>query len=288
MSAPILVTGASGKLGAYVVRHLAKAGRPVVAWSGQSSGEVCGIPLQPVPLDDPGAIRTAYAQARPQGVIHCAAVSAISEVYRDEARALRVNRDATKLLGELTPRIVYTSTDLVFGGDKAPYDPGAPPDPLSKYGASKVAGEQALGDHAGASRVRLSLMYGPILFGGGGFHEQQVKALRASESIRLFRDEWRTPLAYDEAAKGLVELFDKPHRGLLHLGGSERLSRHQMGLGLAEVLGVTRELVESNLASEIEFPEPRPADVSLDSSEINELLGWTPRPFVEGLKRLGV
>lgn len=282
----ILVTGASGKLGAYVVSHLRQSGRDVVAWSGQSRGEICGVPLRPVDLNNPEDIKQAYAQAAPSGVIHCAAVSAISDAFKDEAKARRVNAEATAVLGGLAARIVYTSTDLVFDGKDAPYAPTREPRPLSKYGASKVAGEAALAEHPGASVVRVSLMYGPSLWGGGGFFEQQKQALENSQTLRLFVDEWRTPLAYDEAARGLVELYDTGHQGLLHFGGSERLSRHQMGVQLADSLGYDGGGIEAISASEIDFPEPRPSDVSLDSTEINRLLGWRPESFRAGLKRV--
>ncbi len=283
---PILVTGASGKLGAYVVSHLVKEQRPVVAWSGSTRGELCGISLQPVPLEDPDAVRQAFREANPSAVIHCGAISAISDVYRDEDRALKVNRDATELLGQLAERIVYTSTDLVFDGQDAPYAPQDPASPLSRYGHSKLAGESSLAGRPGASVVRVSLMHGPCLRGPGGFFEQQRLSLEAGETSRLFEDEFRTPLAYDEAARGLVEIADLDHRGLLHFGGSERLSRLEMGTALARHLGFPEQLLEAISSSDINFPEPRPKDVSLNSAATYQLLNWTPSTYQEGLARL--
>lgn len=283
---PFLVTGASGKLGAYVVSHLVQMGRPVVAWSGRSVGELFGVPLRPVALEDPQAVRTAYREANPSCVIHCGAVSAISDVLRDETHALKVNRDATELLGQLADRIVYTSTDLVFDGEAAPYGPQTQPSPLSRYGFSKLAGEEVLENMPGASIVRVSLMYGPCLRGPGGFFEQQRVSLESGQASRLFEDEYRTPLAYDEAARGAVEIADLDHQGLLHFGGSDRLSRYDMGAALTRHLGLPENLLEPISSSDIDFPEPRPKDVSLDSTATYRLLGWTPSTYQEGLERL--
>ena len=267
-----------------MVRELSRRGQPVVAWSGNTPGELFGHPLRQVPLTEPDRIREAYSEANPLGVIHCAAISAISVVFQDEARALQVNRDATRLLGELTDRIVYTSTDLVFDGTSAPYDSSAAPSPLSKYGWSKVGGEEALRDHPGASTVRVSLMYGPPLIGSGGFFEQQVESLRDSRPVKLFNDEFRTPLAYDDAARGLLEVFESDHRGVLHLGGPERLSRLEMGLQLAQVLGHSPALLESVSSSDIDFPEPRAKDVSLVCDR--SVLRGQPSSYSEGVRRL--
>src|SRR5947207_15878871 len=97
-----LVTGASGQLGSYLVRHLRDRGEEVIAWSGSVRGEVCGVPLQVVDLTDPAAIPAAFRHAKPQAVIHAGALARVDECYRDPKRARRVNTDATARLAELS------------------------------------------------------------------------------------------------------------------------------------------------------------------------------------------
>ena len=84
-----LVTGASGQLGAYLLRELTAAGADVTAWSGSRRGELFGVPFQPVDLADTDVVTLAFQQARPDLVIHTAAVSSVAECYRDPARAGR-------------------------------------------------------------------------------------------------------------------------------------------------------------------------------------------------------
>jgi len=283
---PVLVTGASGKLGAYVVRALVKVGRPVVAWSGSRRGRLDGVELCPVDLAEPSQVKQAFAAADPYAVIHCAALSAVGDCYRDPVRARLVNTDGTALLGELADRIVYTSTDLVFSGEGAPYTESHVPAPLSLYGRSKRAGEEALLQREGAAVVRVALMYGPSLIGSGGFFEQQSEAFLKGAKVKLFHDEWRTPLALDEAAGGLLQVLDAGFEGVLHLAGPERLSREEMGRRWARFLGADPSLVESVSQSDLEFPEPRPADVSLDCTEASRVFGWSPKPFKSGLARM--
>ena len=210
----------------------------------------------------------------------------MGDCYRDPVRARLVNTDGTALLGELADRIVYTSTDLVFSGEGAPYTESHVPAPLSLYGRSKRAGEEALLQREGAAVVRVALMYGPSLIGSGGFFEQQSEAFLKGAKVKLFHDEWRTPLALDEAAGGLLQVLDAGFEGVLHLAGPERLSREEMGRRWARFLGADPSLVESVSQSDLEFPEPRPADVSLDCTEASRVFGWSPKPFKSGLARM--
>src|SRR3954452_10956186 len=119
----LLVTGASGQLGSYVLRELRRRGwAGVVAWSGSRRGDLFGIPLRPVDLTDPDAAAAAFRAARPDVVLHPAALARVADCFRDPARARRVNATATAALAELAgaarARLVLVSTDLVFDGDR--------------------------------------------------------------------------------------------------------------------------------------------------------------------------
>src|SRR5579885_1246798 len=128
----ILITGASGQLGAYLLHEVRRCGG-VVAWSGGRCGEAFGIPWRPVDLGDPDAVATAFREARPDAVIHAAAWARVSDCWRDPEGARRINTAGTRVLAELAEatraRLVLVSTDLVFDGEHAPYreeDPAVP------------------------------------------------------------------------------------------------------------------------------------------------------------------
>src|SRR6516165_8225256 len=72
-----LVTGASGQLGGYLLRHLRDRGEEVVAWSGTVRGEVCGVPLEIVDLTDTASMPVPFHDARPEAVIHAAAMARV-------------------------------------------------------------------------------------------------------------------------------------------------------------------------------------------------------------------
>lgn len=262
----VLLTGASGQLGAYLLRHLAQQDCDVVAWSGRGRGELFGAPLRPVELADVAQIRTAFQEARPDVVLHTAAMSAIADCFAKPDDAHAVNAVATCKLAELAERsgarLAYISTDLVFDGETSPCREETAPKPLSVYGRSKRAGEPVVID-AGGLVVRVSLLYGPSLIDRPTFFDQQLQAMRSGQPVRLFEDEWRTPLDLPTAAAGIWKAAQADVTGLLHLGGPERMSRLEMGQRFAALAGLDPALALASSRTSVGGPEPRPRDTAL-------------------------
>jgi dTDP-4-dehydrorhamnose reductase len=291
MAGRVLITGASGQLGGYLLRELAAQGIPAAAWSHTREGRLFGVPLQLVDLANPDAIALAFHGANPSTVIHAAAVATVADCARDPARAETVNVRGSATLAELADRarvrLVLVSTDLVFDGEHAPYREGDDPAPLSAYGRSKAAAERAVLALPRHAAVRLSLLFGPSLSGRPAFFDNQIAALRAGRPVRLFHDEWRTPLALPAAAQALVALARSSFTGLLHLGGPERLSRLEMGQRLAAGLGLSPATIVPASRTDQPGPEPRPRDTSLDSSRWRGLFPGLPWPtFADALRQM--
>jgi len=289
----ILVTGASGQLGSYLLRELAAGDWQVVAWSGARSGQLFGVSLQPVDLADTNQVATAFRQVRPTAVIHAAAVATLAECLRDPQRARQVNAHGSAILAvlaaEVGARLVQVSTDLVFDGEKGWYREQDEPAPLSVYGRTKLEAEQAVLAHPRNAVLRLSLLFGPTLVGRPSFFDQQLAALREHKPVTLFTDEWRTPLNLCTAARALVALVRSDFRGLLHLGGPERMSRQEMGLRLAAALQADPSVIVAKKRDQVPSAEPRPCDTSLDSSRWRELFPALPWPvWPEALREMGV
>src|SRR6516164_706557 len=98
----LLLTGTSGQLGGYLLRELARRDDlRVLAWSGSSPGERFGVQLRPVDLGDAGALARAFAEARPDVVLHAAALARVADCHRDPACAHRVNVAGSATLAAL-------------------------------------------------------------------------------------------------------------------------------------------------------------------------------------------
>ncbi|MFV1965567.1 MAG: NAD(P)-dependent oxidoreductase [Pirellulaceae bacterium] len=293
MTTRILVTGASGQLGGYLLRALERQQESVVAWSGSHPTSLFGCPVTPVDLTDRDGTARAFAEARPDLVIHAAALSRIDLCYRDPSLAVTVNARGTEHLAELAAtagaRLVYVSTDLVFDGEQGPYRETDAAQPVSVYGTTKRAGESAALTHDRAAAVRVSLLFGPTVVARPVFFDKQVEALRTGERCKLFADEWRTPLSLQTAAQSLIAVARSDVSGLLHLGGPERMTRLEMGQRLARAFGKNPDIFVASLQADVPAPEPRPRDVSLNSARFRELFPQQPwPPFEAALAELGM
>lgn len=289
----LVITGASGQLGTRLVKAARQAGYHVHAWTSPrlpvTSPTFDRIHYAAVELTSPEDVAHAFWQARPMAVIHAAAISSIADCYRDPVRAFRINAEATRQLVGLcvagVSRFVYVSTDLVFDGGKGNYNENALAQPLSQYGKSKHDGERAVLHHPGHLVARLSWLVGRGPANRSNFLDLQASSLRTGQTVELFNDEWRTPIGIDTAARALLTLAGSDQAGLVHLGGPERLSRYQMGCILAKVLGYDTGLVKAVSQQALKVPEPRPHDVSLDSSQWRSWFPQIPWPTYEEVLR---
>lgn len=267
--AVVLVTGATGLLGGHLVAELARRGVTTIARGGP--GRAGGIDLT-----DAKAVSSLIGTARPSVVIHAAAMSLVSDCARDPERSHAVNATGTANIAdacrEVDARLVHVSTDLVFDGEHAPYDETAKPAPLSVYGATKLAAEAAAARSPNHVVVRSTLLFGPTRTARRGFFDQQLEACKIGSRVRLFDDEWRTPLSLRAAAEALVTIAGANDlTGLIHLGGPERVSRFEMGERLAQFLGVDPKAVIERASRLSVGGEPRPRDVSVDSTAFHRL-----------------
>src|SRR5262245_18552286 len=189
----ILLTGASGQLGGYVIDQLVHSSLDVVAWSGSRTGSQGSIRLDPIDLSQTDQVATTFHQVRPSLVIHAAAISNIADCYqnRTHAEAVNVRRTTclTKLAQRSGARLLYVSTDLVFDGEKGLYAETNPPSPLSAYGRTKELAERFVLRLRNTVITRLSLIYRPSRIGQSSFFDQQLAAIHNRQPFTLFEDE---------------------------------------------------------------------------------------------------
>lgn len=271
----ILVTGASGKLGGYLVRE-----SPDVVPLGHSwQGSLLGRSVERLDLRDGDAVRACLARHKPHAVLHLAALSDVKECFANPELAERVNRVATADLArachEYGLYLLSVSTDMVFDGEQAPYDENAAPTPCSVYGRSKAQGEEEVLAYPAFAVARVGLLVGPTLTERRSHYDSMLEQLRAGNSVRLFEDEWRAMVSMRTAARTLLELCRLRPTGILHIAG-ERLSRYELGLLVADALGVSRDRLVPGSRSEFSSPEPRQKDLTLSCARLRELLpDWT-------------
>lgn len=226
---------------------------------------------------------------RPQAIVHAAAIGRADHCQERPEEAERVNArlpgELARLCHERGLRLVALSTDLVFAGDRAFVREVDPASPLNVYGRTKLAGEEAVLEACPAAAVaRVALVLGRGHGARGTSTESVAWALRAGRAVRLFTDEYRTPVDAGSLADGLERLLEKGGTGRYHLGGPERLSRYELGLRVARVLGLPEAGIEAARQGEYAGAELRAPDASLDSTRARRELGWEPAPVDDAIR----
>ena len=282
----VLVTGAGGLLGGRIAAGLSDRGLDVLA-AYRHGAPPPGLSSVALELTNPGALEALLDQETPAAVIHSAALARGDQCKAQPDLAEQVN---VRLPGRLAAlcrprgiRLVGVSTDLVLDGERALSDESQAA-PLSLYGCTKLAGEEALlSADPSAAVVRVALVVGRGHGSRGTASESIARALSAGRRVRLFTDEFRSPLDPASITAALALLLERGGTGRFHLGGRERLSRHELGLRTARALDLSADGIEAGLQADHVGPEPRPADTSLDSTRAHRELGWWARPLDEAL-----
>lgn len=281
----VLTTGASGTLGAFVLDALRAREIETIAWSGRSAERRSGLSLEPIDLSDAPTLRTALDAADPDAVLHLAAVASADEANRDRDRAVRVNVLATETIADWCVRrdrrLVFASTDMVFDGSSPWRKEEDEPAPLSFYGETKRRAEARVALVPRGLVARLALLYGSSKSGRSTFFDQAIGDLRRGEARAFFADEYRTPLPLADAAEILTTLLERDRSGVLHVAGKERLSRFDLFRRAAKALGLNADLVRANRRADAPTAEPRPEDLSLDTTRLANLLPEARRRSIE-------
>lgn len=307
MATSLLITGATGFLGRYLLAAT-RANWRVTGTFHRTRREdaerlLAGVDSGRIDLTDFRDVREMLEAVRPKAVIHTAALADANYCEQHPDESLRVNLQATLnlagLCGDRGIPFVFTSTDLVFDGTRAPYAEDGPISPLNLYGEHKALAEQAVLDRYDEAAIcRMPLMFGFADNGRVPFFQRMASEFQAGRPLTLFADELRTPVSGAVAAAGLLlvagsgmdETTVNPKeiervRGILHLGGRESISRYEMGLQMLQILGLPSALAEPISFRDVPALAARAADVSLDSSRAYGL-GFDPPPIRQQIERL--
>lgn len=265
----VLITGARGQLG-----------RALIATAPESA-VLDATDVAELDICDAAAVAAHLAATRPDLVINAAAYTAVDRAESDEAAAHRINAEAVgnlaRAAGDTGARLVHVSTDFVFDGRQStPYAPDAAPNPLSAYGRTKLAGEQAAG--AEALIVRTAWVYAAQ---GGNFVHTMLRLMAERDQVRVVADQIGTPTHATGLAEAIWSLSARDARGIFHHTDSGAASWYDFAVAIQEealARGLlTREIpVEPIATADYPTPAMRPAYSVLDKSATAALIGTAP------------
>ncbi|GIV04750.1 MAG: NAD(P)-dependent oxidoreductase [Fimbriimonadales bacterium] len=282
----VLVTGASGLLGAEVVERFRAANLEVVGTTRRPHAAPSASPTERLQGDEvalditqPDAVRAVFDALRPEIVVHCAAMTHVDACERQPQEAYRVNAFGAEVIASNCQRIgalcVYISTDYVFDGSKrAPYHEYDAENPLSVYGRSKFAGEQAVRTLCPRHYiVRVAWLYGKQR---KSFPQFVLEQARAGKSPSVISDQIGSPTYVADVTDRLLQLIQTDCYGTYHLTNTEPVSRYEFACALLQAAGFAIEPTPVPF-KQWHTPAPRPAYSALISWRL-EWAGVAPMP----------
>ena len=248
-----LVTGSSGQVGSACLALAREHGVTAVAYPGKA-----------IDIDGADQVRRVLAAERPDVVLNTAALTAVDLCETYTARAKKLNAVVPDHLAQACrggPLLVQLSTDYVFNGRACrPIGEDAPTEPLSEYGRTKLAGEEAV-RAAGANHliVRTQWVFGS----GSNFVRTILGAAKKGAPLRVVEDQLGRPTWTHSLARGMFAAVAAGARGVLHLcnegiASFYELAREATAEGARRGLCPKVEVIPIP-TSEMPRPAPRPA-----------------------------
>jgi len=236
-------------------------------------------------LRQTGAVRPAILEAAERqpvsAIVNAAAYTAVDRAESEEDVAFRVNaaapREMAAAAAELGVPLLHVSTDYVFDGSKgAPYRENDPPNPLSVYGRSKLAGERAVQETcAHHIIVRTAWVYGPV---GQNFFNTMLRLGRERDVLKVVADQQGSPTTTGDLASALLALGK-----LAQAPAAERGVFHYVSSGETNWFGFAKEIFRN---AAIALPNVKWAEVAAIRTEDYPTAAVRPRYSVLSTQRI--
>lgn len=289
----VLVTGANGFLGYYLVQQLLLKKYFVIATGkGQCRLSFHASNFIYVPVDFTGEaeVKNAVEQYRPEIIVHAGALSKPDECELNREAAFRTNVLGTihllKQASRMKSFFIFISTDFVFSGEKGMYKEEDETGPVNYYGETKLLAEQEVKNYAFAwNIVRTVLVYGKPVSGRQNILTNTALALKKGEPLKIFDDQLRTPTYVEDLASGIISSIEKKAAGVYHISGEDVLTPYQMSVAVAKHLNLDASLITKVTEKEFHQPARRPLKTNFNIEKAKRNLDYRPLPFYEGLKR---
>lgn len=204
----VLVTGVKGQLGHDVVKELTTRGH-----------EAVGLDIQDMDITDAEAVEKVIKKAAPDAVIHCAAYTAVDAAEDNAELCRKVNAEGpgniAKTCRELDIKMVYISTDYVFGGQgERPWEPEDAREPQSVYGQTKYEGELAVERELDKYFiVRIAWVFG---VNGKNFVKTMLNLGKTRDKLTVVCDQFGSPTYTYDLARLLADMVQTDKYGIYH------------------------------------------------------------------------
>ena len=271
-----LVTGVKGQLGHDVMEELDLRGH-----------EGVGVDIEEMDVTDAKTVDRVIKEAKADGVIHCAAYTAVDAAEDNEELCTKINADGTesiaKVCQELDLPLMYISTDYVFDGEgERPWEPEDPCHPLNVYGQSKYLGEQAVQKYLDKYYiVRIAWVFG---VSGNNFIKAMLNKAKTTNQVTVVSDQVGSPTYTRDLAVLLVDMMEKDRYGIYHATNEGICTWYEFAKEIFVQAGIDMEVVPIS-ADEYPAKAKRPHNSRMEKNKL-DTAGFRRLPtWQDALKR---
>jgi dTDP-4-dehydrorhamnose reductase len=287
----ILVVGSNGLLGQKLCEVIVRGGAynlTIASIEEKPLRHVLGAQYMQCDITNKREIKNVVAACKPDVIINAAAMTNVDACETEREQCWKINVEGVENIIDAAKKnntkVIHVSTDYVFDGKTGPYAEDDRPDPLSYYGKSKLASENALRTSGLPYLIaRTMVLYGFAPGVKPNFALWLLESLERKKSVTIVDDQYGNPTLVDDLAYGLMQGFEMERTGIYNIAGRDIVNRYEFALKLAKVFNLDASLITPIKTSSLKQPAPRPLKSGLVTLKAEVELGYKPSTVEQGL-----
>lgn len=283
----VLIVGSNGMLGQRLTEYyLGKENIELFAASAEERSFIDGVNYSQMDLTKKNEVKKIIFDFYPDVIINVAAYTNVDGCETNKELAWSVNVVGVNNLAHYgwtsDAHLIHISSDYVFDGADGPYGEKDKVNPISYYGRTKLASENAVkSSGVRAAIIRTNVLYGPAKYGRPDFVKWVVTSLREEKEIKIVTDQINNPTYIDDLVDAIRRIVEYGKEGIYHIGGKEFLSRYDFTMRIVNYFGLNGKLVTPIKTRELNQPAPRPLKSGLYTLKAESELGYSPLEMEE-------
>ncbi len=272
-----LITGAAGRFGFQMCRHLSERGAEVTALRHRHPVGLPGVREIVGDLADPVALDSICKQGGYSYLVHAAGLTDVDACEQDPDFARYIHVEVSRRLAtaahEAAARFVYISTDHLWDGTRGCVDENEPPKPINIYAQTKLEGERAAVEANPTALIVRTNFFGKGRAWRPSFSDWIDATLRKGGPLSMFADVFFSPIAMELLCPIVDEIATRDASGIFNVAGRDRLSKYEFAMLYAQMSGASSDGIEPASIADVTMRAPRPRDMSLASNKVEAFLG---------------
>ena len=238
-------------------------------------------------------VKRIVAFYQPNVIVNCAAFTNVDLCETERELSWRINVDGVKNLiiacRKENCRLIHISTDYIFDGKNGPYTEESTPNPISFYGRSKLAAENAIT----TSTINYVILRTMVLFGVGekiknNFALWMINELKNNKPIKIVDDMIGNSTMVDDLAYAVLKSIEKNLKGIYNIAGPDIISRYDFAMILCDVFKFDKKFITRIKTKDLQQAAARPLNSGLIIYKAQTEMGLKPMDTLEALRLLKV